>query len=258
MENETKEVPTHENNASKKKDDNLSVPIAIVFAGILIAGAIIYTDKPTSTVVAQAPAGSEVNGATTNAPVDILALRENDHVLGNPNADVVVIEYSDTECPFCKRFHETMLSVMDLYGKTGQVAWVYRHFPLDMHPKARKEAEALECANEIGGNSAFWKYVDKIYEVTPSNNGLDVAMLPKIAEMVGVDVAKFNTCLSSGKYAERVNSDFADGANVGVRGTPYSIAWNRKTGKQMPINGAYPLENLKSILGLVMESPTAK
>jgi protein-disulfide isomerase len=242
----------------KGKDDSLSIPIAIVFAGILVAGAIIFSEKSTPAVVAQIPTREQAGADTDNAPVDILALKPTDHILGNPNADVVIIEYSDTECPFCKRFHETMLSVMDQYGKSGQVAWVYRHFPLDMHPKARKEAEALECANELGGNAAFWKYTDKLYEITPANNGLDMTMLPKIAEMIGVDVPAFNTCLSSGKYAQRVQKDFEDGANIGVRGTPYSIIWNRKTGKQIPLNGAYPLENVKTMLGLAIEAPSQK
>lgn len=260
MENENLEKAESVIATKKKLDDNLSIPIAIVFAGILVAGAIMFSEQTgTAGVVTQVPSREQVGADTENAPVEILALKERDHVLGNPNADVLIIEYSDTECPFCKRFHETMLQVMDQYGKSGQVAWVYRHFPLDqLHPKARKEAEALECAGELGGNAAFWKYTDKLYEITPANNGLDLAELPKIATMVGLDATAFATCLSSGKYAERVNEDFKDGANIGVRGTPYSIVWNRKTGKQLPLNGAYPFENVKTILGLVIEAPTAK
>ncbi|MEK7118005.1 MAG: thioredoxin domain-containing protein [Patescibacteria group bacterium] len=123
----------------------------------------------------------------SEAPVTLLELRPEDHVLGNTNADVLMVEYSDPECPFCKRFHETMHQVVDHYGKNGNVAWVYRHYPIDqLHSKARKEAEAMECASEQGGNDAFWKYADKLFEVTPSNNGLDAAQLPVIAAMVGL------------------------------------------------------------------------
>ncbi len=254
MEHESREQ--HHALAQTKKDDNLSIPIAIVFAGLLVAGAIVFSEKSAPAVVAQVPSRAQEGVDTDKAPVDILALKETDHVLGNPNADVLIIEYSDTECPFCKRFHATMLNVMEQYGKSGQVAWVYRHFPLDMHPKARKEAEALECAGELGGNSAFWKYTDRLYEITPANNGLDVGELPKIASAIGLDVGAFNECLAGGKYAQRVQKDFEDGANIGVRGTPYSIVWNRKTGKQLPLNGAYPLENVKTILGLAIEAPT--
>ncbi|KKU77924.1 MAG: Periplasmic thiol:disulfide interchange protein DsbA [Parcubacteria group bacterium GW2011_GWA2_47_7] len=235
----------------KKKDDNLSIPIAIVFAGILIAGAIIFTNNSapvSSAPLAVDPASQGVAPVPKDVDVDLLALRADDHIQGNPNADVVIIEYSDTECPFCKRFHDTMVEVMKKYGNSGQVAWVYRYFPLDMHPRAKKEAEGLECAFELGGNDAFWKYADKIFEITPANNGLDVAMIPKIAGMVGLDVPKFTQCLDSGKYTARVQRDFVNGANVGVRGTPYSIIWNRKTGKQIPVNGAYPIENLTQMI----------
>lgn len=258
METENQTPPVH-HVTRVKRDDSLNIPIAIVFAGILIAGSIIFSNKS----IAGVPAAGGVPPPAADAPVadvdvKLLKLTDDDHILGNPDADVVVIEYSDTECPFCKRLHETMLQVAKEYGTSGQVAWVYRHFPLDMHPKARKEAEALECANELGGNDAFWKYIDKIFEITPGNNGLDATMLPKIAGMIGLDAVKFTTCLDSGKYAPRVQRDFENGASVGVRGTPYSIIWNRKTGKQIPMNGAYPFENVKSLLDGVITAPSAK
>lgn len=101
-----------------------------------------------------------------------------EHIFGNANAEIFIVEYSDLECPFCKRFHETMVKVMAQYEKGAQVAWVYRHFPLDaIHSKARKEAEATECATELGGNDMFWKYANKLMEITPSNNQLDPKVL---------------------------------------------------------------------------------
>lgn len=244
----------------QSKFEDLSVPLAIVFAGVLIAGAIIFSDSKN---VTQPTDGANIAGQqeqgdnNTNAPLSVLALSKDDHVFGNPTADVVIIEYSDTECPFCKRFHTTMIQLMGNYGKSGSVAWVYRHWPLDqIHPKARKEAEALECANELGGNTMFWKYVDKIFEVTPGNNGLDLAALPQIAGELGLDTEKFNACLSSGKYASRVQKDFESGISGGVKGTPYTIVYNRKTGKQMPINGALPYEQVKTIVEVVASAPT--
>ncbi|MCI0542492.1 thioredoxin domain-containing protein [bacterium] len=109
---------------------------------------------------------------------EVVSVNPGEHILGNPNAEIFIIEYSDLECPFCKRFHETMKQAMEQYGKDGQVAWVYRHFPLDaIHNKARKEAEATECAGELGGNDMFWKYTNKLMEITPSNNQLDPKLL---------------------------------------------------------------------------------
>ena len=107
-----------------------------------------------------------------------------DHILGNLGSKVIVLEYSDLECPFCKIFHATMHRVLD---SNKEVAWVYRHYPIpQLHSKAVREAEASECAWEQGGNEAFWKYVDRIFQITPSNDRLDSLELFKIAEQIGL------------------------------------------------------------------------
>jgi len=254
--------PTENQNAPAplptEAKNNLSIPIAIVLAGVLIAGAIFMTEPMQAAPAegANIPVRAAVGEDTSVAPVELLALRPDDHVLGNPDAEILLIEYSDTECPFCKRFHESMVRIMDTYGKTGEVAWVYRHFPLDsIHPKARKEAEALECAGELGGQAVFWQYLDEIFRITPANNLLDPAELPKIATALGIDTNAFNACLSSGKYADRVQKDFVSGVEVGVKGTPYTVVWNRTTGKQMLVNGAQPYESVKTMIGIVGAKP---
>lgn len=177
--------------------------------------------------------------------VALAAITDRDHVRGNRRAAVSVVEYSDLECPFCKRFHPTMQQVLQTYG--DKVNWVYRHFPLDsIHSKARKEAEATECAGEIGGNEGFWEYVDRLFAVTPSNNGLDPAQLPQIAQDVGLSRAKFEACLNSGKYAAHVAEDLADAIAAGGTGTPYSVivAGNQK----IPVSGAVPFSQLQAML----------
>ena len=201
---------------------NLFVPIAIVIAGGLIAGSLYMSrsNAPTSLAINQQAQPS----VPTEPSVTLDALKPvsaDDHIRGNPDAPIKIVEYSDTECPFCKRFHETMKQVMGEYGDTGKVAWVYRHFPLDqLHSKARKEAEALECAGAQGGNDMFWKYTDRLYEITESNNRLEASELPKIAAYVGIDVAKFNDCLSSGTYAEHVANDLENAVAIGASGLP--------------------------------------
>ncbi len=116
-------------------------------------------------------------GGNTKSLENMKPVTSSDHIFGDVNAPVKVVFYSDLECPFCKSFHETMTQIMNSsYGKDGKVAWVYRHFPLkQLHSKAPKEAEAAECAAELGGNDAFWKFINKINEVTPANNKLDQA-----------------------------------------------------------------------------------
>jgi len=180
-----------------------------------------------------------------------------DHVRGNPDAPVKLVEYSDFECPFCKSFHQTLKQVMDEYGKDGKVAWVYRHFPLDsLHSKARKEAQAAECANELGGNDAFWAYADGLFDVAPSNDRLDLSLLPQIAEKIGLDRSKFEACLDGdargGKFADHIEADFQNASASGGTGTPYSIVI-APGGKTFPINGALPYSAVKSIIDLALK-----
>ena len=169
---------------------------------------------------------------------------DDDHKRGS--GTVYVIEYSDLECPFCKQFHSTLQDVMDEYE--GKVVWVYRHFPLDMlHPKARVEAAATECAYEQGGNEAFWALTDKIYEVTPANNGLDLDDLPKLATEVGLDGAALQECIDSGKYDDKVEEQYQGGVAAGVTGTPgnFIIAEN---GDVWAMPGALPANSLAEII----------
>jgi protein-disulfide isomerase len=180
-----------------------------------------------------------------------------DHIRGNPDAPVKVIEFSDFECPFCKRFHQTMKRLLDDYGSDGEVAWVYRHFPIDsLHSKARKEAQAAECAGEVGGNEAFWAYADRLFEVTPSNDGLDLGMLPQLAEEIGLDRARFEACLDGdmrgGEYAAHIEADFQDASASGGAGTPYTVVVG-PDGQSFPINGAQPYAAVKSIIELALK-----
>ncbi len=210
---------------------------AIVLAGIIIAGAVLLKGSKSTE-------NTPVTNNNKNLPSsEIKPVSSSDHILGNMNAKIVIVEYSDLECPYCKIFHTTMHKVAD--GNNGKVAWVYRHYPIaQLHPKAFHEAEATECAWEQGGNDAFWKYADRIFEVTPSNNGLEVAELPKIAQYVGLNMASFNTCLNSGKFKDKIQADIDDGTKAGVNGTPSSfILVNGKMVDRIP--GAQPYEIVK-------------
>ena len=181
-----------------EQKNNFIIPASIIIAGFLIAAGIYFADKGKNSPATQ----NAPTVASTN--INVNPVSNKDHILGDPNAPIAIVEFSDTECPYCKMFETTMNTIMDTYGKAGQVAWVYRYFPLDaLHSKSRNEAEAVECSNTLGGNTVFWKYLDEVYTTTNSNNSLDPAELPVIAKDVGLDVTKFNACLASNKYATR-------------------------------------------------------
>ena len=239
------------------------IPSAILVAGILITGAIFYAgnNSPNSqtapvdnTASEQAPSTGFGGGSSDN----IRPVNSEDHIKGDINALVKIVEFSDTECPFCKRFHPTMQQLIDEYGESGQVAWVYRHFPLDqLHSKARREAAATELAYELGGNDAFWAYLDRMFEITPANNGLDLSSLPQIAEDIGLPREPFEDLVAAndirgGKYAEHIESDYQDALASGGSGTPYSVII-ASNGKTFAISGAQPYAAVKSIIELALK-----
>jgi len=252
---------THETKAAKVQmpvqQNNLSIPVAIVIAGMFIAGAVYFSSNKNTaipTVVGNNPVVNQQPPKVDIGSLDQMAIISgSDHIRGNPNAPIKIVEYSDTECPFCKRFHDTMKEVMDEYGKNGKVAWVYRHFPLiQLHSKATKEAEATECANELGGPDGFWAYIDRLFEITPSNNGLDLNELPKIAQYIGLDVNKFTTCLASGKYIKHIEEDTQNATATGGNGTPWSIVV-AKNGKKYPLSGAQPYASVRQLIELALQ-----
>lgn len=230
-------------------------PVSMVLIGLVIgfsAGKMSgspISGKPAPAPVAQQPTPAapqrppQPETAQDVPPVD----PQKDHIRGNQNAQVAVIEYSDFECPFCKRVHPTYQQIMKEYG--DKVMWVYRHYPLSFHANAQKEAEASECVAELGGNDAFWKFTDAIYERTTSQGtGFALDKLAPLAKEVGVNEAKFQSCLDSGKYAQKVKDDMDGGNKAGVNGTPGNIIVNLKTQKNSLVSGAQPFENFKSAI----------
>lgn len=221
---------------SGKRRDWL-LPVSIIVGALLVSGALVYNvgKQPPANTVTPEPVP-----VTSGGPEKMPPVTSADHILGDMNtADVVVVTYTDFECPYCQRFHPVVQQAVAAYQ--GKVAWVYRHWPiLTRHPLAQKEAEASECAAELGGNEAFWKYVARIFEVSPTNNGLDPAELPNIAVAVGLPRPAFESCLASGKYAAKVTAEANDAITAGGEGTPYSVVVT-KSGKFYTIPGAFPL-----------------
>lgn len=223
---------------------NLAIPLSIVIAGALIAAALYFSDNNTSGRAAQ---GNEPR-VTANIP----AVTEKDWIIGNPNAKVKIVEYSDPECPFCRIFHTTMQRIMREYKDGGQVAWVYRHMPLAvLHQKAHDEAVAMQCAGILGGNEAFWKFTDALFAATPSNDGLDHGMFPQFAKTAGIDVKKFDACRAGEDAKKIVDASLSEAENLGIQGTPASFVVVND--EQVSIDGAQPYEVVKKIVEEVLK-----
>lgn len=235
-----------------------------LFLGGFIAGLVVMAVPMTyfATISVRGGSGSSV-GSIPAAPLpadqgpsapqlgEVKPVSKEDHYKGAKDAKLVLVEYSDTECPFCKRFHPTVLQVMKEYE--GKVAWVYRHFPLSFHPNAAKQAEATECAAEVGGNDAFWKYLDTVFERTAAGGtGFDNANLVPLAKELGLNEAKFKACLESGKYASKVSNDLKEGQAAGIDGTPGTILL-AKDGRKALVPGAVPYEELKSQIDVLLK-----
>lgn len=194
--------------------------------------------KPTQ-VALQAP--PQVPQISNPPPVT-----DKDHIRGNIKAKVLLVEYSDLECPFCKQFHPTMQQVVKEYG--DKVAWIYRHYPLPFHQNAEKESEATECANELGGNEKFWEYTDKLFaQTTSGGTGIALDQLAPLAKEIGLNESKFKACLDSGKYAKRIKDDQNGGSQAGVNGTPGTIILVEGK-KPSLIPGALPLDQVKTLI----------
>jgi len=230
-----------------QQESSAAIPLAIVIGFAMIAVAIFFTsgsDAPAPMAEAPTQAGT---AASTIRPVT-----EDDYILGNPNAPIVMIEYSDYDCPFCKQFHVTMHQILDEYGVTGRLAWVYRQFPLvDLHPNATSLSEAALCVGDIGGNTAFWTFSDIIFESRQDTEFTNITRLPDFAVAAGVDKALFNDCVASDRMLDDLKADMADGLAAGAQGTPYTVI---KVGNQQAvINGAQPYDVVKGIVENLFE-----
>jgi protein-disulfide isomerase len=240
---------------SELKKPNYAIPAAVVIAGVFIAAGILLKNGPVDIVGGNAISQAPQTGAIGVENLDALRpITAEDHILGNPDALVKVIEYSDFECPFCKVFQQTMNRIMSEYGKDGKVAWVYRHFPLyQIHTKARKEAAASECANELGGPNAFWKFADRFFELTPSNDNTDIAtVLPQIAQELGLDESTFASCLGSGKYDKHIEDNYQNAIAIGGTGTPWSIVV-APNGKKYSLAGGQPYSAVKALIDIALQ-----
>ncbi|MDA2922801.1 DsbA family protein [Patescibacteria group bacterium AH-259-L07] len=247
---EQKKEEKKEHKVKKKMSHTRFLGISIIAASVILGGALIYAAQTLSgMIVAQQPEnqketaqetaqGAEQEAGTTKVSLEV---SKDDHVRGESNAAVTLVEFSDFQCPFCNRFHPTVTQILDEYPNS--VRWVYKHFPLDaIHPQARPAAEASECAAE---QNKFWEFGDALFE-NQSRLGSDY--YSEVAGDLGLNVDKFNECVSSRKYKDRVEADYQLGIRLGVRGTPASFI----NGELLV--GAVPYPSLQSAIEKALQN----
>lgn len=157
-------------------------------------------------------------------PAVLLAetVKEDDHSKGRVDAPVKLFIYTDPECPFCKSLHQnTLPQLLDKYGDSLFVT--YRYLPLPSRPKGLPEAQAAECVFMLNGNDAFWNFMDELFTVTPSGNGLDLSLLPLLAEQVGVNRAEYAECIEGNLSHKKVENDIIEATLLGLSRTPSSV-----------------------------------
>lgn len=234
---------TPETPSESKKSLNISIPAAIITGAAIIGLALFLALGPNS--ANNQKQGAQKKTTPTSIPSSIASVKDGEFVRGGATAKVIVIEYSDSDCPFCKQFHDTMKTIVTDYK--GEVGWVYRLFPLNMHPNAKTEAVAIACAGELGGGDAFWSYVDTVMNVTLNPDAKSNEVLTTFATQSKVDAKLFDACMEEGNTAT-IDIATAEADAIGARGTPFSIIVNTQTGKQVIVPGAMSLESMKGAI----------
>ena len=251
-----------------KEKSEMQIRGAWIIAGSILLGGIIISASILSSggkfqkladsdlaAVAQpsgnpAPTAQQPTGQPSG-PVKVSV--DNDPILGDKNAPLTLIEFSDYECPFCKRaFTDVLPELKKAYIDTGKVKLVYRDYPLSFHANAEKEAEAAECTRSQSNDATYFKFHDQIFtKTTAGGTGLALTELPVIAKSLGLNVNQFQQCLDSGKFKDEVAKDIADGSAAGVSGTPSWIIGSSNKDGQIEgqlIVGAQPFSAFKVII----------
>jgi len=191
------------------------IPTAIVFAGVVIAVAVIYSTKNPSQ-------NANNNNGKTVALAALPAVSSNEYILGDQNAPVTIVEYGDFQCPFCGNFFKDTESVLrEKYIKTGKVKFIYRDFVF-LGDESLWSANAARCAGE---QNKFWQYHDYLYgnQKGENQNAFSKENLKSFAAALGLDKEKFNVCLDSEKYNDLIQKETKAGGEAGVQGTPASF-----------------------------------
>ncbi|MGE5073669.1 MAG: DsbA family protein [Anaerolineae bacterium] len=211
-----------------------AVLVVLAFAAGIIIGYVAWGRTPPATVVEQPAAAA---GVPTSAPQYVRYKIPTDGFpsLGPADAPITLVEFADFQCPYCRQWEQqTYKPLLDAYP--GKIRIVYRDFPLtSIHPNAMPAAEAAQCANEQG---KFWEFHDKLF----GSETLDEATYQQYAQDLGLDMTKFNDCLTNHKYAQAIQADSDFAVNLGVNSTPTFFI------NGLAIIGAQPLSSFTNVI----------
>ncbi len=223
--------------------NRLLLPLSILAAGLIIALSVyFYLRVPEPDLISITDLASSVR------PLD-----DSDHILGNPAAPIMFIEYSDIDSPFAKIFEKSLRSIIAEYGDTGDVAWTYRHLPvIDQHPAAVSHAEAAECMNAQGGAPAFFRFIEEIHAVSPGTTEFSPVGYPGIVQKLQGNLEAFQACMDEDTYLERIADDADNALASGAVGAPYTVLIV-KGQEPMPIEGAVSMDQLKALVEASLE-----
>jgi protein-disulfide isomerase len=208
------------------------------------------TEKPGGQNAPSAPAPPPLAPA-----VDMQKLASSGLRMGSDSAPVIMVEYSDYQCPFCRSFWlQDFPSLKSRYIDTGKVQLVYKDFPLNFHPAAEMSAEAVGCANDQGQG---WQLHDAIFEKQAAVGSGTVQYsesdVKAWAGALGLNMTSFDDCLDSGKYAMAVNDSFSEGSSLGIVGTPSFMIGKRDGSNVVPLTGALPYGTFSATIDQLLQ-----
>ncbi len=217
---------------------NSIIPIVIVLSGALVAFA----------VYAHIVKNYTRSAPSVQSTTSIRAINAQDHIYGNPNAPVTVIEYSDFNCYSCGELQHTLERVMHDYGPTGQVAWIFRELPLtNRTPTTLKISQAAECVAKTSGNSTFWKFTNLLF----ANQPVDDTKLGQYITTAGGDPEAVASCVMSGSVNKHIKSSRANAIASGVTGVPTTFIIENG-GAPVVIKGSYPYAYIKQAVATAL------
>ncbi len=226
-----------------KKSSLTSFVLGFVFAAPIFIGGSWLVGSGQAQVDDSAAKAAVVNeedsaGEEAAGPVN-LEVKENDYILGNKDAAVTLVVFSDLQCPYCARHHDTIKTLAQKYPNDIRIVW--RHFPLSFHEYANAASNAAECAGEQG---KFWEFIDKAFE---SQDSFSDEIWAKLAGDLKLNASKFSKCVSDKKYNSKISEDMSLGSSSGVQGTPATFVNGNL------ISGAVPASTFEAEIDKLLE-----